>query len=224
MIIIIELLILAAIELYAAHWLIKNSGVKRKPRHAYLIPVLFGMAITIFGIFFEHFVIPSKFDKGGATKYALIGTLMVGIIEECFKFIPYALFVHKKKYFNHIADGVVLFAMVGLGSAYIEDILDFLSGNVFDNTLRTLIFLFHASTTAVVGYFFARAKLKHESYLKTVLALIFVSVLHGLNDFALGSAKLLLGLAGLVISVGVIKLLFVVYKRAKKFEVNKGKI
>ena len=181
----------------------------------YWIAFMFGVLVTFVGIVIES-VIPSRLSPNGFTASALIGGLLVGLIEESFKFVPYALFVYHKKYFCYYVDGVVLFIMVGLGSAFLEDANYIVTSGPSTGFVRLPFVLFHAATIALPGYFLIKAKIKHQKMTKTMLTLLFMVILHGFFDFSTGANKLAFALTALAIAIGLIRNLFVVYGRAKK--------
>ncbi len=147
----------------------------------------------------------------------LLAMLGVGVIEESCKFLPAALLLYKRPYFNRIVDGVIFFAVAGLGFGIPENILYTVGygGNV--GVMRIIMVpIFHACTTAMVGYFLARSKVLHEPKTKTVLVLIAAMLIHGLYDFGLSSNTVLFAVMALMLNVFMTAMLFILFKLANE--------
>ncbi|PIZ63601.1 hypothetical protein COY17_00460 [Candidatus Saccharibacteria bacterium CG_4_10_14_0_2_um_filter_52_9] len=147
---------------------------------------------------------------------ALLATALgVGAIEEFCKFVPLALVIYKRRYFNEHTDGVIYFALAGLGFGLPENILYTLQfGTKTGLTRLFLTPLFHAATTGTVGYFLAKRKLAGKPVLGIVVPLAVVMVLHGLYDFGLASGTLAYAIGALFVTLGTSAGLFMLFMRA----------
>lgn len=145
-----------------------------------------------------------------------IGAMGIGIIEELCKFVPLGLFIFKKRYFNEHTDGILYFALAGIGFGLPESILYTLQYGSGTGIVRLILVpFFHSATTAYVGYSLARIKLRggtRQAVLPTLLAMM---VLHGLYDFGLMSKIPVLVIGSMLIGFGFTVALFVFGYRAK---------
>lgn len=162
---------------------------------------------------------PTAFPPGQVAFFAM----MIGIIEEACKFLPLALFIYGKKYFDEHTDGVLYFAIAGLGFGLPENILYSLQFGASTGIKRlVLTLLFHSATTAIAGYWLARYKLDRISPWAVVTALVGAMFLHGLYDYGLLSGKEGLALLSLGITFGLTTYLFVLLKKSIKADVAVG--
>jgi RsiW-degrading membrane proteinase PrsW (M82 family) len=149
-------------------------------------------------------------------------SMAVAVIEESCKFIPIALYLFRKSFFNEHTDGIIYFALVGLGFGVPENILYAFSFGTKAGWLRVIMTpLFHAATTAIVGYFLIRGKLSRSQPLAwSGTALLAATALHGLYDFGLMVNSQLPGFAfmSLLITAGLTVSLFVLYHEATKLD------
>ncbi len=211
---IIELFAYSVISVLLAKFFIRYAGTTKKLNSVYIKAAAFGFICMLIASVVEAVLPKSLTNISGTSRSALIGAILVGLIEECLKFIPYALYVYRKKYFNRMVDGVVLFVVVGLGAAFLED-----QAAVFSdpgNLVRLPLILFHAATIGIAGYFLAQAKLKRGSLFKTFLVLLFVSFVHGLFDFCAGAGPPGFTFLAYTIAVVLMISLVTVYIRAKR--------
>lgn len=146
--------------------------------------------------------------------------LSVGFIEEFFKFVPLAFFIYKRKYFEEHNDGIIYFVIAGLVLGLIENILYNYAQGPLTGTVRIFLTpMFHGGLTAMVGYFLAKKKVEHKSWL-TVFAAFFGAVLiHGLYDFGFGSG---LWLMSIMLTILVTVGLFLFYHRANELDRKQG--
>jgi RsiW-degrading membrane proteinase PrsW (M82 family) len=122
----------------------------------------------------------------GVTSYAVYEGFAVGLIEEAAKFLPLAIFIYRKRYFNEHTDGILYFGLAGLGFGLPENILYTLDGGVGAGLGRLLLTpFFHAATTAIVGYFLARKKVRGGNMIPVVTAFVAMVGVHGYYDFGL---------------------------------------
>lgn len=184
-----------------ASFFIKNDPGPREPRREIFVAVSFGALSVALAIAFS--LVASKLlgqDASGGTIPAASGVgVIVSIfvyasIEELTKFVPIAVYLRKKPFFNEHTDGIIYFATVGLVFGAIENFLYGLSANELGATLvlsRLIIALFfHGALTSIAGYFYAKAHVRGTSLFMPMAVLFGVSVAHTLyNFFAFGAAS-----------------------------------
>ena len=149
-------------------------------------------------------------------KFDLLKLSMgIGLIEELCKFLPLALFIYGKRYFNEHTDGVIYFAAAGLGFGLPENIIYTLEYGAGTGILRMILTpFFHAATTAVIGYFLVRTKISGKSKLAVPLALLAIIIVHGLYDFGAFSGQPALIIMSLMITLTLSVGIFLLYMRA----------
>ena len=82
------------------YFMLKSNRGQKEPVSALIYASLFGIVGFIIAGFLEYFLIPANFlNNYSSLLNLLIGTTLVGIIEELLKFGPLALFIYKKRYF-----------------------------------------------------------------------------------------------------------------------------
>jgi len=207
-----------------AWYFIANDKGEREPIGALWLAFGFGFAGGIAAAVIEGFIIPVKdLTPPSALGTIFVASMAIGIIEETCKFIPLAIFIYPKRYFNEHTDGIIYFALAGLGFGLPENIL--YTVNFGAGTGLQRIFLtpfFHAAITGMVGYFLVKIKLAHKSPLYAGLILLLAMVLHGLYDFGLASGLVVLSLVSIVFTLGMSVLLFVLYTRATELDQKVG--
>lgn len=200
----------------AWYFIIRDRG-EREPIGALWLAAGLGLVGGVGAAILESNLLPIKSLEPGAPLVGLfIASMGVGIIEEACKFIPLAAVLYKKRYFNEHTDGVIYFAIAGLGFGLPENILYSLQFGAGVGLSRVILTpFFHAATTGLVGYFLAKSKLAgHSWYASAPLALGSVMVLHGMYDFGLASGvPLLVGLS-ILITLGVSISLFIFFSKA----------
>jgi RsiW-degrading membrane proteinase PrsW (M82 family) len=153
----------------------------------------------------------------------LMTTLGVGLIEEACKFLPLALFIYKKRYFNEHTDGLIYFALAGLGFGLPENILYTLQFGARAGATRLFLTpLFHAASTGAIGYFLIKRKLARQSALGIGVPLVMVAALHGLYDFGLLSGSNNYQAGALTITLGMSLGLFMLFLKATEKDQDMG--
>jgi RsiW-degrading membrane proteinase PrsW (M82 family) len=207
-----------------AWFLTSHDHGPKEPILALWLAFGLGAIGAVAAYFIESKFLSSNSIAPGSPNGALLGTTMViGVIEECCKFIPLALIVYGRNFFNEHTDGVIYFALAGLGFGLPENILYTIQGGT--QTGMTRVFLtpvFHATTTAMVGYFLAKRKLTHKSPLFVVIPLCFAILMHGLYDFGLLSGEQLYMLMSVVITLCLSGTLFLLFYRATDHDQDLG--
>jgi RsiW-degrading membrane proteinase PrsW (M82 family) len=224
MLLFILLLIFIGVAVGLAWFLIGHDHGQKEPIAALWLALGFGLLGAVAASFLEGWFIPAN-DILPGTPYGtlLISSLGIGVIEEGCKFLPLALVLYKKPYFNEHTDGVVYFALAGLGFGLPENILYTLQFGTKTGAARLLMTpLFHAATTGLLGYCLIKRKLARRSPFGVWLPLAGVMVLHGLYDFGLSSGSLLYSLGSLMITLGIAGGLFVAFLHAQERDQDLG--
>jgi RsiW-degrading membrane proteinase PrsW (M82 family) len=214
------LLAFVAVSVGLVWYFLSHDRGEKEPVGALWIALGFGFVGGIVAALVENLLLPSR-DLSAASPLLTIffATLAVGIIEEAAKFVPLAFFIYPRRYFNEYTDGIIYFAIAGLGFGLPENILYTLYFGAGAGFYRVLLTpLFHAATTALVGFYLIKRKLTQGSRIKIWVMLGLIMLLHGLYDFGLTSGKLLLELLSVAITGGVSVALFVFYARAQKLD------
>lgn len=198
---------------------------EKEPVSALWAAVGFGFLGAILAGALEYFIIPARLlgGPGPALGLLLLASLGVGLIEEVCKFLPLASFIYKKRYFNEHTDGVIYFALAGLGFGIPENILYAMQFGAGVGVTRVILTpIFHAATTGMVGYFLAQSKVDNKPLTKPAGALVGAALLHGLYDFGLASGNVLLVVMSLMITVGMSAVLFVLFMQATEADQAAG--
>jgi RsiW-degrading membrane proteinase PrsW (M82 family) len=205
------------------YFLAHDHGEK-EPVGALWIAAGFGGLGILIAAFLESRVIPAGFsDSQHSVSQLIIPALMIGVIEEAAKFVPLAIFIYKKRYFNEHTDGVIYFAIAGMGFGLPENILYTIQFGSKVGISRILLTpFFHAATTSLVGYFLIKAKLKEMPLRLVGLMLIAAMLLHAVYDFGLLSGVMLYAVISLMITVVMAVGMFLFYMRATELDQNEG--
>lgn len=244
MLILISLLLFILSSAFLVWFFIHSDRGTKEPLGALCAAAGFGALAAIIAAWCELFLTsPSR--PGLQVSSLLVIALAIGLIEEGAKFIPMALFIKSKSYFNEHTDGVIYFGIAGLTFGFIENLLylffsnDSLGHNNLTGIFRLVIlFFFHAASTGIVGYYFAKAKIHRQSWWRPAAALLVLASVHGLYDFlffyasSLGAggsvsdndgALIVISLVGgLIISALLNTFLFLYYGRAKQWDASIG--
>ena len=152
-----------------------------------------------------------------ALGFGFVGGIVAAIIER-------QLISPSKKYFNEHTDGIIYFAIVGLGFGLPENILYTIHFGTKTGLSRMFLTpFFHAAITAMVGYFFIKSKLAKKSWLRVIPVLLIAMLLHGLYDFGLASNRQSYAIGSIIITLSLSLLLFLLYTRATDLDQRLGK-
>ena len=199
-----------------AWFLISQDHGKKEPILALWFAFGMGALAAVLAYYIENkFISASSLTATSPKTTLLSATMLVAVIEESCKFLPLAALIYGRKFFNEHVDGVIYFALAGLGFGLPENILYTLQGGT--QTGLTRLFLtpvFHASITGMVGYFLARQKLGKRSPLIVVIPFIAAIVLHGVYDFGLLSGVTTYTIASITITLCLTGNLFFLFYRA----------
>jgi RsiW-degrading membrane proteinase PrsW (M82 family) len=221
------LLILLAFTCIAAGlawFLISNDHGPREPILALWLAFGLGALGALAAYFIENTFLKNASLAPGLPELTLLRTTMIiAVIEESCKFIPLALFIYKQRYFNEHTDGVIYFALAGLGFGLPENILYTLQQGVHTGSIRLVLTpFFHAATTAMVGYFLAKQKLGHRSPLFIIIPFLGAIVLHGLYDFGLLSTIPIYTILSIIITLCLSGNVFLLFSRATDHDQDLG--
>ncbi|HUY84994.1 MAG TPA: PrsW family glutamic-type intramembrane protease [Candidatus Dormibacteraeota bacterium] len=218
------LLVFIGIAIGLAWFLIAHDEGEKEPIAALWLAAGLGLLGAALAAFLENRLVSANNILPG-TPYGtlLIATLSIGVIEEACKFLPLALVLYKRSYFNEHTDGVIYFALAGLGFGLPENILYTLQFGTKAGTARLVMTpFFHAATTGLAGYFLIKRKLAGRSPFGILLPLAGLMVLHGLYDFGLSSGSLLYASISLLITLGVSGGLFVAFLHGQERDQDLG--
>jgi RsiW-degrading membrane proteinase PrsW (M82 family) len=224
MLLFILLLVFIAIAAGLAWFLIAEDRGEKEPVGALWMAAGFGLLGAVAASFLEwRLVSANNLLPGASYGTLLVAVLAVAVIEEACKFLPLAIVIYKRRYFNEYTDGVIYFALAGLGFGLPENLLYTLQFGTKTGVVRILMTpLFHAATTGLVGYVLVKRKLTGRSPLWVGLPLAGVIGLHGLYDFGLSSGSALYAIGSLLVTLGASIGFFVAYLRAAENDQARG--
>ena len=151
MLLILSLFVLGA--LWLARWFIRHDKGELEPRRALWGFVLYGCCGHDCGWhlrvnLYKHDI--TNPDLFFSTRTLFIDFMLVGIIEEAVKFLPLLVWLWRKPYFTERTDGVIYFALCGLGFGFAENILYTLADGAGTGIGRLIIVsFFHAALTGL---------------------------------------------------------------------------
>jgi len=222
-------LIFALAGVLVWYLLYSRDGV-REPRYAVLDAFGFGLLAILIALPLEAILIPNGAQISAVTVQpttidALRLALMVAITEESAKFLPLALFIHRRRYFNRAVDGVIYFALAGLAFGVIENLLYVWRFGADIGLYRSIVLVFfHAATSGIVGFAFAKAKIEKRSLAGTLSLFILIIFEHAIYDWGLIVAQPLSIGISLLITAGLNVTLFVLYYQARHYDIEHGLI
>lgn len=225
MILFIIILFFIALAVFLTWYFLKHDRGHKKAVGTLWAAAGFGLLGTVIAGFLEVVIIPGDAIKGATlTGMTLVlVSLGIGVIEELSKFVPLALFIFPKRYFSEHTDGVIYFALAGLGFGVPENILYTLQFGVSAGLARIILTpFFHAATTSLVGFYLAKIKLAGQSKLKIIPPLLIAIFLHGLYDLGLISQNWILTVLSLMITAGLTVGLFLFFMRASELDQAQG--
>lgn len=207
-----------------ALFLIKSDQGEKEPVGALWMAFGFGALGGVMAGLLESFLIPKQSLVLGADVQTLfIATMAVGIIEEGCKFLPLAFVIFNKRFFNEHTDGVIYFALAGLGFGLPENIMYTAVFGAQVGLERALLTpFFHAAITGMIGFYLIKLKLAHKSPLGIIPVLIAAMFIHGLYDFGLMVGATGFAIMSLGITISLSASLFVLYFKAKELDQNLG--
>jgi len=207
-----------------AWFLIAHDHGEKEPVGMLWLAVILGVAGGIAAAYLESWLIDSQaLLPSSGTMTLLTATLIVGAIEEACKFIPLAVIIYHKRYFNEHTDGIIYFALAGLGFGLPENILYTVQYGAKTGLTRIVLTpLFHAAITGIVGFFLIKRKLDGKSWFGVIPILIIAMALHGLYDFGLSTNSAIFAALSVLITLALSAALFTFYVRATELDQDRG--
>ena len=213
-----------AISVGLVWFLLSRDHGEKEPIGMLWVAVLLGALGGVAAMFLEDWILDPKDLLPGVSITSLaIASLTIGVIEEACKFGPLALVIYNKRYFNEHTDGIIYFALAGLGFGLPENILYTMQYGTKTGFLRIFMTpLFHASLTAIVGYFLVKRKLDGKSPWGILPVLAGAMIVHGLYDFGLLSGIPLMAGVSVFITFVLTAVMFALYVRATELDQERG--
>lgn len=209
------------IGLWLAFYLLRKDRGSKEPLAAIWAAVGFGFVAVILASIINELLIPIKITELNQVPLGQLffAMLIVGFTEEAVKFLPLAFFIYKKPYFNEYTDGIIYFALSGLTFGVIENFLYSTTLGAGAGIGRLILTpFFHASGTAIIGFYLIKSKLKHSGLATVAYAYIGVAVLHGIYNFGLGSQIPELVVLSLMISALLTMSIFILMSHANELD------
>lgn len=163
----ILLIVLGALPSLA--WLVfylKEDARHPEPRKLILYTLVAGALVTVFVLQIQ-IVVNDWITGQGFSTYSLISFVLLGAVEEIFKFLAVYFAVSRRKEFDEPIDAMVYMVVASLGFAMVENIASIFQSNTFSITspgpLETTALRFvgatllHSLTSGVVGYYWGKA-------------------------------------------------------------------
>jgi RsiW-degrading membrane proteinase PrsW (M82 family) len=206
-----------------ALYLVRRDRGEHEPIAALWTAFGFGALGIVFAGLLEYFWVSDIVDSAPSLMVLAWASLAISVIEETSKSLPLMLFLYKKRYFNEHTDGVIYFALAGLGFGLPENILYTLQYGPGTGLLRVVLTpLFHASTTALIGYAIARAKVGKMPKLRVLYMVVAAIGLHAAYDFGLFSQIPALALMSVILTVALGVGLFWLYVHSRRLDQELG--
>ncbi len=191
---IVQLFIIVA--LIPVWFMLRNGRSNTEPKASLGLMVVFGVLavfITYLLSLPADILLPETGNliNGNMANSARPDNLMLGVvifatIEELAKFLPAALFLYPKKYFNQRSDGVLYFAVIGLSFGLVEDLLYLSSDGAITGLIRIIFgWFFHGALTGIIGYTLATKKVTGHSWLFVAAGIAAAIVLHSVYNYSL---------------------------------------
>lgn len=189
----------------------KMDKIEKEPLKLLLKLFFFGMISCFPAMIIETFFdgLFLLFMDGGSLTYALFSNFLgVALVEEACKFVFLYIFTWKNKNFNFAFDGIVYAVCVGIGFAFLEDILYLMDGDLSTAIIRALLAIpGHGVYAILMGHYYSQGKMlsnlgnKKGCKSRLIKALLIPIAFHGLYDFCLSVGSFLLVLGVLAIEV-----------------------
>ncbi len=199
-----------------AWFLLAHDRGEKEPVAALWMAAGMGLVGAVLAGILEKKLLPNaNFLPGTAQGTLMVSALSVAVIEEVCKFVPLAVVLYRRRYFNEHTDGILYFALAGLGFGLPENILYTVQFGAHTGITRLFLTpLFHAGATAVVGYFLIKRKLAGRLALGVWPALAGVIALHALYDFGLASGSAIYAGGALFITLSTSAAIFLLFMKA----------
>lgn len=201
---------------------IGNGRSRNEPSIAlWVVPIIFGILSLILAFLINSQTIPLGIEelKTLPIDEKIRVAISVGIAEEFVKFVPAAIYLWRKKYFNQYSDGIIYFGLIGLFFGMIENFVYGLGFGGFTSIFRVGFNLyFHAALTAIAGYYLAKVKIERKGYYKIGVALISAMLIHAIYDLLLFSGGPLQVFLAYNLAIVINASMFAYYFHARKLD------
>jgi len=197
-------------------YMITRDHGEHEPVTALWIAFGLGVGGLVIAGTLEYLLLPNIVNVGYPLPKVAWISLGIGIIEELAKCLPLIAYIYHKRYFNEHTDGVMYFALAGLGFGLPENVLYTFQYGADTGVGRLLMTpFFHAATTALIGYAVIRVKLDGRSVRTIGTAIAGVILVHTLYDFGLFSGISILALMSAMITLALSGGVFVLFLHAR---------
>ncbi|MDC3415399.1 glutamic-type intramembrane protease PrsW [Aquibacillus salsiterrae] len=145
-------------------------------------------AILVFPIMFIQYA----FEEEGIGQMPFIRSfVLIGLLEEFFKWFVFLYTVYKYTKFHSVYDGIIYGVSVSLGFATVENLLYLIANGIEFAFARALFPVSsHALFGVIMGYYMGKAKFERRTkkmMITIFIALIIPAILHGAYDFILAT-------------------------------------
>lgn len=188
------LLVIAAACLPSIIWLAFFLKIDIHPEPKKLLAYTFGAGIFISVIILATQYLSKNIMLGGS--YLLISFILLALIEEVFKFAAAYWSVNKNPAFNEPVDAMVYMITAALGFATVENLLVLASvaygsgpassPESFTEILILRFFgatLLHALTSGIVGFYWAKGKLRGTLLPKLLTGIAIATIVHVMFNY-----------------------------------------
>ncbi len=189
--------------------IIKADRFEKEPKWLMAVAFVLGAVITYPTMLMEGLAANLGWEESGNFfKVFFFALLFVGLIEEFFKFICFAL-PYFRKDFNEPLDGIVYAVLIAMGFATLENIIYADRFGISTVALRAFTAVpAHGAFAVIMGYYVGLSKQDQnnlERWKKIGFGLGLAAFLHGLYDFFIiqNYAEWLMSLATLVLIFSV---------------------
>ena len=199
------------------YFLDKNPEPVKEVIRAFFVGILSVVVTLIVG-----YTIIIRMEIDGSFGNSFINSFWnAAFVEELAKFAVFMLFIYRRRHYDEWYDGILYGIMVGLGFAFIENILYFTK--LFDSQGWSIVWVrsifsmpVHAMLGGIMGFFVGWAKFKtnkHFSRGSLFLALAIPISLHGFFNFFLMLWRQELAIISFILSISM---WFIVLKMKKR--------
>ena len=191
----LNLLIAIIPSIIICTYVYKKDVIEKEPMPMLIKLFCLGILITIPASFVEKSLMSAlDLNKSGldVVECIVIAFLVVGLVEEGYKYIITYFGCWHNRNFDHVYDGIVYATFVSLGFAMLENILYVVENGTQTALLRAFISVpAHAFYAIACGYYLGISKLnysignKRKARLYKFFSFIIPILLHGIFDFLL---------------------------------------
>lgn len=170
-----------------AFFYLKDKFILEQPKRAIFQTFMYG-ALLVFPIMFIQYAF---MEEGIGQTPFIRSFILVGLLEEFFKWFIFLYTIYKYTEFNSLYDGIIYGVSISLGFATIENIL-YLFAHGIEYAFSRAFFPVssHALFGVIMGYYLGRAKSgMYPRKLNVLFAILFPVLLHGLYDFILETIR-----------------------------------